>query len=268
MAIYRFEARVLKRSEGPSAFYASAYRAGARLVNSIDGRVADYSSRKRPIHEEILAPPGVPEWVYERSRLWSEAEAVERRRDAQLARKLQLAMPAELTNNQQIQLVREFVKDQCVAFGMIADVTIHRPPQGGDPRNIHAHVLLTTRNIRINGFCLKNRDWNSRHRLREWRQQWAVYVNRALESAGHTQRIDHRKLEEQEKAPNQAPFTGEKKKNKAAPAYKKRFKDSEETKLSATIREVEQLKKEMEELKKLVSFQLENSSSDYPDIPM
>lgn len=108
------------------------------------------------------------------SQLWSEAEAVERRKDAQLARELQLAVPAELNDNQQIQLVREFVRDQCVAFGMIADITIHRPPQGGDHRNIHDHVLLTTSNIRSDGFCLKNRDWNSLNRLREWRRQWAV----------------------------------------------------------------------------------------------
>lgn len=82
-----------------------------------------------------------------------------------------------------------------------------------------------------------------------------------MESAGHTQRIDHRSLEEQRESPNKAPFTGRKKKNIAIIAHKKQFKDSEETKLSATIREVKQLKK-------LVSLQFENSSSEHPDIPM
>ena len=249
MAIYHFQARVIKRRRGPTAFYAAAYRASTKLENPIDGRVADYKRRKKPLHAEILAPPGAPEWVYDRAHLWSRVEASEHRKDAQLARELQIAVPAELTDHQQIQLIREFINEQFVAFGMVADITIHRPPKKGDSRNIHAHVLLTTRNIRSDGFCLKNRDWNSPTRLNEWRRQWAIYTNQALEKAGCPERIDHRRLEEQRQAPHKAPYTGETKKSQPTTARREHDKNTAQTKLDATITEVQQSRKEIEELK-------------------
>lgn len=249
MAIYHFQVRVITRRQGPTAFFAAAYRASTRLENPIDGRVADYSHRRKPLYAEILAPPGAPEWVRNRAHLWSQVEAVEHRKDAQLARELQIAVPAELTDNQQIQLIKEFIHEQFVAFGMVADITIHRPPKKGDSRNIHAHVLLTTRNIRSDGFCLKNRDWNSPTRLNEWRRQWAIYANRALEKAGCSERIDHRRLEVQEQDPRKAPYTRETKKAQPATTDRKRGKNTTQTQLDAVIAEVQQSRKEIEELK-------------------
>ncbi|MBD2255730.1 MobQ family relaxase [Nostoc parmelioides] len=257
MAIYFFRVRIIHRQRGPTVLFAAAYRTGTRLTHFYEkGKVADYRYRKKAFHSEILAPPGVPVWVYDRSRLWSEVERKEERKDAQLARELQIAVPVELTDAQQIKLVRDFVQEQCVAYGMVADIAIRRPSKSSDSRNIHAHVLLTTRNIDGDGFQLKNRDWNSLTRLNEWRRQWAIYTNRALEAAGVSTRIDHRTLEEQKAAPESAPHTGKTiNKHSARPTpQRKRKASSQPTDFNYVNRRIEYLERQLALLRDQVKF--------------
>ena len=161
MADYRLSAQVIKRSDGRSAIAAAAYRSAERLLDERTGLTSDYSRKDGVTHAEIVAPDNTPDWMHDRAQLWNAVEAVERRKDAQLAREVQLSLPHELTDEQRKELVLGFVKEQFVAKGMIADIAIHAPSADGDQRNHHAHVMLTMRTLTNEGFGNKARDWNS-----------------------------------------------------------------------------------------------------------
>lgn len=124
---------------------------------------------------------GAPAALGDRSSSWNAVEAAEKRRDAQVTREVQLSLPHELDTDQRRALVREFVQVAFVDKGMIADVAIHTPGREGDERNLHAHVMLTTRRVDGEGFGPKAREWNSRETLAEWREQWAEVQNRHLD---------------------------------------------------------------------------------------
>lgn len=177
---------------------AAAYRAGVDLVNERDGMRHNYSRRKGIEGAVIMAPDGAPEWVKGRATLWNQVEAIEKRKDAQLAREVTLALPAELSSNQRQKLVRDFVQKHFVDHGMVADVAFHAPGQEGDQRNHHAHVMLTMRELGPEGFGKKNRDWNRKEVLTGWRKGWEEAANDALEQAQRAERIDCRSLNEQE----------------------------------------------------------------------
>lgn len=197
MATFRLSATVVKRSVGRSATAAAAYRSGTALHDRRIDRVFDYTRRRGVLHTEIVTPPNTPNWMRDRARLWNAVEAVEKRKDAQLAREVLLALPHELTHEQRLELVRKFASEEFVAHGMIADLAVHSPDRKGDQRNHHAHILLTMREITGAGFGQKERDWNATEQLEGWRAHWADAVNRALEQYGHAARVDHRSLKEQ-----------------------------------------------------------------------
>ena len=111
----------------------------------------------------------------------------EKRKDAQLAREVELSLPKELNLNQQIALVREYVQSQFVDQGMIADLCIHK-----SEKNPHVHIMLTMREVSENGFGQKVRSWNDKAHLLTWREEWAVVQNRHLLEAGHDIQVDHR----------------------------------------------------------------------------
>ena len=197
MAIYRVSAQVISRSAGRAITAAAAYRAGERVRDDRTGLDFDYSRRHGVAHTEILAPSIAPGWIFDRQALWNAVEGAERRRDAQLAREIQLALPCELTHDERIDLVMSFAKANFVERGMVADVSLHAAPWKGDNRNEHAHILLTTRVVSEAGFGPKERAWNDKSLLNDWREKWARDVNRALERAGKSARVDHRTLEAQ-----------------------------------------------------------------------
>lgn len=196
MAIYRLSVSVISRSSGRSAVAAAAYRSGEDIRNERDGREHEYSRRSGVEHTEILAPAHAPEWARERSALWNAVEHSEKRKDAQTAREVVLTLPHELGAEDRRQLVRQFVQEQFVARGMVADIC-HHAPHKGDERNHHAHVMLTTRAIERDGFGPKEREWNDKALLEGWRGQWERHLNRSLEQAGIEQRLDHRSLKAQ-----------------------------------------------------------------------
>ena len=197
MAIYHFDASVISRSKGRSATAAAAYRSAERVADHRTGEVHDYTRKGGVLHTEIVAPEHAPAWVRDRSALWNAVEDAERRKDAQVAREVRVALPSELTLEQNADLVRAFVQEQFVARGMIADVALHAPGREGDQRNHHAHIMLTTREIDADGFGAKNRDWNAKELLVDWRGSWAQHVNDTLERHDIYERIDHRTLEAQ-----------------------------------------------------------------------
>lgn len=191
MAIYHLSAKVIGRSSGRSSVAAAAYRSAERLVDERTGLVHDYTRRRGgEIECWIQAPEKAPEWARNREELWNRVEASEKRKDAQLCREVEVALPKELSREEQSELVRGFVREQFVSRGMVADVAVHR----GDENNPHAHVMLTTREVDPGGagFGSKAREWNRNELLKEWREGWAERANRALERAGLSERIDHR----------------------------------------------------------------------------
>lgn len=197
MASYHLHAQVVKRSQGRSVVAAAAYRAGAELNDERQNKVIDFSHRRGVFHSEILAPKGSAPWLTDREKLWNYVERIEKRCDAQLAREINVALPHELTDEQRLVLLRAYVLEQFVSRGMVADVAVHKPvkEKGDDPRNHHAHILLTLRQAEANGLrAVKTREWNSEKMLEEWHVSWVKRQNEALRQHGHSARVDHRSL--------------------------------------------------------------------------
>jgi len=197
MAQYHFHAEMIQRSAGQSAVATAAYRAGERINDDRIGKEFDYRRKSGILHTEILAPANAPAWMLDRSELWNAVEKSENRKNSQLARSFDISLMAELSREKNLELIRRFVQEQWVDKGMVADIAVHKPGRNSDQRNIHAHVLLTTREITANGFGGKQRDWNDRKEFNEWRKEWADHANRMLEQEGFAVRIDHRSLIDQ-----------------------------------------------------------------------
>lgn len=150
MALYRCSFQNITRSEGRSAVAAAAYRASEKVTNEWDGVTHDFTKKQGIVHTEILLPPGAPVEYSERSYLWNAVETSEKSTRARLCRECLLALPVELSREQQIHLVRDYVEQNFVALGMCADVAIHDPHKSGQS-NPHAHILLTVRPISVTG---------------------------------------------------------------------------------------------------------------------
>lgn len=192
MAIYHFTAKVISRSRGRSAVAAAAYRSGSKLHDARQDLNFDYTQKSEVVFSEILLPDGAPAWMADRQALWNTVEAGERRKDAQLARDIEFALPQELSREQAIALARDFVRSEFVARGMVADLNVH-----WDPDNPHVHVMLSMREVTPNGFGRKVAEWNKVSLLREWRERWADLANERLFCAGYDAHIDHRSYKEQ-----------------------------------------------------------------------
>ena len=207
---------IIKRSAGRSAVAAAAYRSGTKLTNEWDGMTHDYTRKGGIVHAEIMLPAHAPPEFADRSILWNSVEQIEKARDSQLAREIEAALPRELSGEQQLALVRAYVKDNFVDKGMCADFAIHDKGTG----NPHVHIMLTLRPLKENGQwgakCRKaydldengqripdgkggwknhredTTDWNDKGNVEIWRAAWAACTNRALEATGHPALVDHR----------------------------------------------------------------------------
>lgn len=206
MASYHLSASIIGRSDGRSAVAAAAYRAAARLTCDETGAAHDYRRKRGVVAAEVIAPDGAPAWTTDRAALWNAVHAKETRKNSQLAREVRVALPHELDPAARADLVREWVRAEFVARGMVADVAIHDPDPDdhADPRNAHAHILLTLRGLdpaQPDGWAKgKARDWNTPETLEGWRASWAAAQNDALARAGAAARVDHRSLAAQREA--------------------------------------------------------------------
>ena len=197
MAIYHFSAKMISRANGSSALAAAAYRSASRLRDERLDRAHDFSNKAGVVHSEVMLPDGAPEHLRDRERLWNEVEAVEIRKDAQLAREVEFALPRELDQAEGIRLAHEFVKAEFVDRGMIADLNVHWDIGTDGMAKPHAHVMLTTRSVGEHGFGPKVRDWNRTDLLERWRESWGEHVNRRLAELDIDARVDHRSFERQ-----------------------------------------------------------------------
>lgn len=162
MAIYHLEAKVVSRGAGRSAVAASAYLSCSRLYNDYDGIQHDYTKKQGLVWQEVFLPEYAPQEWKDREQLWNAVEEVETAKDSRLAREFVVALPIELSREQQIELLQDFIREQFVADGMCADAAIHDT----DGHNPHAHILLTVRPLDEQGkwqyktekeyLCMKN----------------------------------------------------------------------------------------------------------------
>ena len=197
MAMYHCSVKTIGRSGGSNVVNSAAYRSGEKLHEYQLDKTFYYSGKAMDVmHKEIMAPEKVPEWVKDREKLWNAVEAGEKRKDARLAREIEISLPREFSVDQNISLVKEYVQKEFVDKGMVADVCMHYGMKGNS-YNPHAHVLLTMRDIDEKGFGKKNVGWNDRELLKEWRENWAELSNKHLSLNGIDQQIDHRSLKEQ-----------------------------------------------------------------------
>ncbi|HDT6537450.1 TPA: MobA/MobL family protein [Klebsiella variicola] len=194
MAIFHLDFKIVKRSEGRSSVAKAAYHARTRITDERTGDTYDYSRRTDLYGHFILAPANAPEYIVKDSTaLWNEVERVERQQNGQTSRYFDVAIPAELNNDDKKRLVLEYCQKNFVDKGMIADIAFHDL----DSDNPHAHVMLTLKTIGPEGFGKKERSWNDRKMSIFWRESWASMANSYLAAAGSSERIDHRSLQAQ-----------------------------------------------------------------------
>ena len=199
MAIYHLKAKPITRSEGHQAVKAAAYRSGEKLHDERADKTFDYSHRHGVLYDEIVAPEQAPDWMKHggRERLWNEVEKGDKRKDAQLAKEYEVALPRELTLEQNRKLVHSWIQDSFGKRGLVADYAIHESGDVEGEKNPHAHIMVATRLVNEDGFGQKWRDIDKKDTLRDLRSSWADATNAALADAGHESRIDHRTLEAQ-----------------------------------------------------------------------
>ena len=147
MAIYHLEAKMVSRGAGRSAVAASAYLSCSRMLNDYDGVQHDYTRKQGLAWQAVFLPPMAPPEWQDREKLWNAVEEAEKTKDSRLAREFVTALPIELSRQQQIELLQEFIRKQFVDEGMCADVAIHDT----DGHNPHAHILLTVRPLDEHG---------------------------------------------------------------------------------------------------------------------
>ena len=210
MAIFFFNTSSVGRSAGRTAIGAAAYRAGERLRDERSGKLYNYSGRQDVLYREITLPAhfaaGTAGWARDRATLWNTAEHVEHRRDSRVAREYLLSLPHELNGEQRVHLTRALASAIANRYGVAVDVAVHAPRPHGDPRNFHAHLLATTREVTAAGLGDKvGLDMRGSRRcerglpsgideLRALRASTALLINQELQAANIAIRVDHRTL--------------------------------------------------------------------------
>jgi len=197
MAIYHFSVKVISRATGASAVASAAYRSASRLHDERLDRDHDFTNKSGVVHSEVLLPDGALEHLSDRATLWNAVEAGEKRKDAQLSREVEFAIPREMDQTQGIDLARDFVQREMVDRGMVADLNVHWDIGPDGLAKPHAHVMLSMREVAEDGFGTKVRDWNRTELVEHWREAWADHVNERLAQLDIDARIDHRSLEDQ-----------------------------------------------------------------------
>lgn len=209
MAFFHLQITAIGRSAGRRATAAAAYRSGERLRDERSGKVYNYA-RRDVLHSEIFLPAhlggAADAWAASREKLWNAAEHAEKQSNSRVAREYQVALPHELTAAQRLTLARTFAREIAERYRVAVDLAVHAPRAGGDPRNFHAHLLATTREVKPAGLGAKTgldrfhpHGWRSalaegRQEFLILRERWATRVNEALREANLTIGVEHRSL--------------------------------------------------------------------------
>ena len=197
MALYRLEMQNVSRSDGVSSVAKAAYRHRSVMIDHRTGEIHGEKSLDRDdlVYAEILRPENTPACLHVPSEvLWNIVEKKETRSNSRTAKEFKITLPHDLSNEQNIALMKDFLLNHFVDKGIICDFVLHNDK---DNKNPHAHVMITTREITTNGFGKKVRSWDEEKTLHDWRKQWAKVQNQHLKNAGLKSRVSHRTLEEQ-----------------------------------------------------------------------
>lgn len=217
MAIYHCTTKPISRSSGRSATASSAYRTAQKIVDKQTGEIHDYTRKQGVIHTEMISPKNINIDEISREDLWNLSEQSEKRKDARVAREFVIALPHEISRERQIEVAKEFSQYLSNKYEVIADLAIHEPSKEGDDKNVHAHIMITTRKIAVDkeskAVSLTEKSTlelsNSKRKslglkttqddIKEIREKWADMANSALKKEGLKIRIDHRSYADQEK---------------------------------------------------------------------
>jgi hypothetical protein len=201
VAIYRFSARQIQRRKGNTLLGVLSYNIGRNLHPVGPNQIAQEDPRaERVKFTRIMAPPGSPEWTFDRQRLCQEVEKFERRVDSCLGREFVLALPHELSLEQNVWLVQDFVRENFMRRGLICDLAIHDPDRGADDRNVHVHIVVYADrpfDPAMGTWGKKDREIRQKFHLKKLRENWANLANRHLARHNIAARIDHRSLANQ-----------------------------------------------------------------------
>jgi ATP-dependent exoDNAse (exonuclease V) alpha subunit len=213
MAIFRLQVTPISRVGGHSSVGAAAYRAGEKIRDDRTNELHNHSRRKDVTHAEILLPAHLSgesmDWARSRASLWNSVEAAETRKNARVATEIQVTLPHELPPERRLAMARVFSQEVADHYRVAVDLAVHDPRPSGDPRNYHAHLLLTTREVTPAGLGAKaGLDMSASERVRlglpnisqeftAIRERWATLTNEALREANIVARVDHRSLAEQ-----------------------------------------------------------------------
>ncbi|MCF6420526.1 MobQ family relaxase [Furfurilactobacillus milii] len=221
MAIFHMSFSNISAGKGRSAIAGASYRSGEKLFDQKEGRSYFYARSVMP-ESFILTPKNAPEWASDREKLWNEVERKDRRANSRYAKEFNVALPVELSEDEQKELLTKYVQENFVDEGMVADVAIHRD----HPDNPHAHVMLTNRPFNPDGtWGIKSKkqyilddngnktytgtskypksrkilmvDWDKKEKIIEWRHNWAVSVNQVLEQKNIPDRISEKSFIEE-----------------------------------------------------------------------
>lgn len=207
--MYHLSTKPISRSSGRSAVASIAYRAGIEITDERTGRKFDYTKRTGVLATNLITPNNLS---ISRSDLWNMAELVETRKNSRTARETVIHIPHELMQGDGTagkQLAFDFGKHLSDKYGIAVDVAVHAPDRHGDQRNYHAHILMTTRQLeraadgsvtlaKKSQFEMSNTQLKAagllscQDELKEIRETWANYANKALAEHNIDKRIDHR----------------------------------------------------------------------------
>ncbi|AYM04150.1 nickase (plasmid) [Levilactobacillus brevis] len=220
MAIFHMSFQNISAGKMRSAVASASYRSGDKLFSDKEGKTYSYARDVKP-EAFILTPKNAPDWAKDRQKLWNEVEKEDRKANSRYAKEFNVALPIELSEQDQKELLTKYVQENFVDQGMVADVAIHRD----HPDNPHAHVMLTNRPFNPDGtWGIKSRkeyildekgnktytksgyarnrkiwltDWDKKEKITEWRHNWATAVNQVLEAKNLPDRISEKSYEEQ-----------------------------------------------------------------------
>jgi len=206
MASYHLNACVISRGKGQSVTSSIAYISGEKLRDNYEGRIHDRSYRLDVLHKEVLLPQDAPPEFSNRQTLVRAIDASENRSDSQMARSIKIALPNELSLDEQIALAKEFATENFISLGLCADIAFHeglfdesRKPTSIEAvydrqNNPHAHIIIPFRTVGKDGFHrtkTQMRYMNRKSYLTIWRKLWAELQNREFEKRGLDIRVSH-----------------------------------------------------------------------------
>jgi len=199
MAIYSFSIKPVSRLKGESIVKVAAYQSRGILYDEREEIQYDFTHKTDLLYTKIFLPFETPPEFFDRQTMWNAVDKAEKRLDARTGRAAIAALPNELTLEEQIRLVNEFVIEAFINQGICVDIAIHSGEKGNGINNPHVHILLTDRPIGRDGFCdKKNRDWNRKSYVCLWRELWAKAQNREFERKGLDVRVSYESLEVQQ----------------------------------------------------------------------